>query len=306
MSERVRPPRLRPGHHVALVAPSGPVQPGALDRAVALLEGWGLLVRVGAHAGDRTGYLAGTDADRAADLTAAWRADEVRAVFCARGGYGAHRMVDLVDWAALGAAAPTVLVGSSDATALHEAVAAQLGLVSVFGPMPATDVLAGADPDAASAEHLRRTLFEAPATTLRPEPGAPGPLAGGSVSGPLVGGTLSLLAASVGTRWSVPATGAIAVLEDVTESAYRLDRLLTQLLRAGWFDGVLGVALGSWHRCGDDAVHTVVERLTPLGVPVLAGLPFGHARPQHSLPLGAGAVLDADAATLTVEPGALG
>lgn len=305
MTTRTRPPRLRPGDAVALVAPSGPVEPVALERAVALLESWDLRVRVGAHALDRDGFLAGRDEDRAADLTAAWCDPEVRAVVCARGGYGAHRTADRVDWARLRSAAPRVLVGSSDATALHEAVAHELDLVSVFGPMPATEVLAGTRPDATSAEHLRATLFESPRTVLSSEPGAPGPLVGGRVDGRLVGGNLSLLAAGVGTSWSLPARGAVALLEDVTESAYRLDRLLTQLLRAGWFEGVLGVALGSWHDCGEDAVHAVVERLAPLGVPVLAGLPFGHARPQLSLPLGAPAVLDADAGTLTVAAGAL-
>lgn len=279
-----------------------------MERAVALLGSWGLRVRVGAHALDRDGYLAGRDEDRATDLTEAWCDPEVRAVLCARGGYGAHRTVDRVDWDQVRAAAPKVLVGSSDATALHEAVGQELGLVTVFGPMPASPVLTGADPHGPSAEHLRATLFRSPAAVLVPEPAAPvagGRVVGGRVAGPLVGGTLSLLAAAVGTRWSLPAAGAIAVLEDVTESAYRLDRLLTQLLRAGWFDGVLGIALGSWHRCGEDAVHAVVERLAPLGVPMLTGLPFGHARPQLSLPLGAPAELDADAGELRVAAGAL-
>lgn len=305
MTGRTRPPRLRPGDLVALVSPSGPVEPVAMDRAVALLESWDLRVRVGAHALDREGFLAGTDDARAADFATAWCDPDVRAVFCARGGYGAHRTADGVTWAALRAAPPKVLVGSSDATALHEAVAVELGLVTVFGPMPATDVLAGDDPDDVSAAHLRATLMDSPETVLRPEPGGPSTVVAGRVRGDLVGGNLSLLAAAVGTRWSLPPRGAIAVLEDVTESAYRLDRLLTQLLRSGWFDGVLGVALGSWHHCGHDAVHSVVERLAPLGVPVLAGVEFGHARPQRSLPLGAPAVLDADAGTLTVEPAAL-
>lgn len=297
---RRRPRRLRPGDTVALVSPSGPVEPVAMQRGQTLLESWGLTVRVGAHALDRAGYLAGTDADRAADVQTAWCDPDVAAVFCARGGYGAHRMVDLVDWPALNRAGPCLLVGSSDVTALHEAVARHLDLVSVFGPMPATEILAGSDPDAASAEHLRATVLDAVAAELGLDADAPGTLAPGRASGPLVGGNLSLLAASIGTPESVPAAGAIVVLEDVTESAYRVDRLLTQLLRTGWFDGVRGVALGSWLDCGDDAVAVVGERLAGLGVPVLAGLPFGHGRPQLSLPLGADAELDADAGTLVV------
>ena len=297
---RRRPPRLRTGDTVALVSPSGPVEQVAMQAGQALLESWGLTVRVGAHALDRDGYLAGTDADRADDLQSAWCDPRVAAVFCARGGYGAHRMVDLVEWPALRRAGPCLLVGSSDVTALHEAVARHLDLVTVFGPMPATEILAGADPDTASAEHLRATVLDAVAAELHINADAPDALAPGRATGPLVGGNLSLLAASIGTPESLPAAGAIAVLEDVTESAYRVDRLLTQLLRTGWFDGVRGVALGSWLDCGDDAVAVVGERLAGLGVPVLAGLPFGHGRPQLSLPLGADAELDADAGTLVV------
>ena len=185
MTPRTRPPRLRPGDVVAIVSPSGPVEASAMERGVALLESWGLRVRVGAHALDRDGYLAGRDADRAADLVDAWCDPEVRAVVCARGGYGAHRTADLVDWPRLRSAAPKVLVGSSDATALHEAVACELGVVSVFGPMPASPVLTGSDPHAPSAEHLRATLLVSPETVLRPEPGALGAVSGGRVGGPL-------------------------------------------------------------------------------------------------------------------------
>jgi muramoyltetrapeptide carboxypeptidase len=120
-----------------------------------------------------------------------------------------------------------------------------------------------------------------------------------------VGGTLALLASTIGTAESRPGGGGIVVLEDITEPAYRLDNLLTQLLRSGWFDGVRGIVLGTWVDCGDDALDTVSARLETLGVPLLAGLPFGHGVPQLTVPLGVEGELDADAGTLTMAVPAL-
>ena len=127
----------------------------------------------------------------------------------------------------------------------------------------------------------------------------------GTARGVLVGGTLALLAQCVGTPEHRPATGGIAVLEDVAEPAYRIDGMLTQLLRAGWFDGVAGVVLGTWERCGPDVVDVVVERLRPLGVPMASGLAFGHGRPQLTVPLGVDAVLDATGGSLVLDRPAL-
>ncbi len=291
-----------------MVAPSGHIVEERLARGRAVIESWGLEVTVGEHVLDRTRHHAGTDEARAADLLAAWCDPSVSAVLVARGGSGAARLVDGLDWAAMRTAAPKVLVGFSDVTVLHEAVAHHLGLTSLFGPMPASDVFGGADPDLATADHLRRTLFE-PETvqTIGPDmPGSPGstvPHVSGRATGPTVGGTLALLANTVGTAESRPAHGCIALLEDVAEPAYRIDSLLTQLLRTGWFDDVAGIVLGSCTDCGDGAVDTVVERLSGLGVPLVSGLPFGHGRPQLTVPLGVEAELDADSGTLTfIEP----
>jgi muramoyltetrapeptide carboxypeptidase len=123
---------------------------------------------------------------------------------------------------------------------------------------------------------------------------------GGRARGVLVGGTLALLANTVGTPEHRPARGGLAVLEDVAEPAYRIDSMLTQLLRTGWFDGVAGIVLGSWRDSGPGAHDTLVERLAPLGVPLVSGLPFGHAVPQLTVPLGVVAELDADAGSLTL------
>ena len=305
MSSAVRPPRLAVGDRVAVVAPSGPVDPARLDRGCALLRSWGLDVAAGAHAlaraGSPLGYLAGADTERAADLQRAWTNPQVAAVLCARGGYGASRLLPFLDWDAMRAAGPKVLLGSSDITALHDAFAVELGLVTLFGPMVAAEVVAGESPDPDTVEELRRALLSPDTAMDLTGPEARTVVAGGA-EGTLVGGTLALLAASVGTPFARPAREGIVVLEDVGEPGYRLDRYLTQLLLAGWFDGVRGIALGSWVDCGADAEDVVIERLTPLGVPLLAGLPLGHGRPQLTVPLGARAHLDADARALSVSP----
>jgi muramoyltetrapeptide carboxypeptidase len=299
-----RPRRLGRGDRVAVVATSGPLDETRLARGVATLESWGLEVVVGEHALEARRHLAGPDAHRAADLQRAWCDPEVRAVFCARGGSGAARLADRLDWTAMKEAGPRVLVGSSDVTVLHQAVANRLGLATLFGPMVATEVFGGDTPDAATDEHLRATLFE-PQRVRELAPGGLRCEVPGRGRGVLVGGTLALLANTVGTPDERRAGGGLLVLEDVAEPAYRIDSMLTQLLRTGWFDDVAGVVLGSWTDCGAAALDTVVERLVPLGVPLATGLPFGHGAPQLTLPLGVEAELDTGAGTLTVRAPAL-
>lgn len=301
----VRSRRLVPGDTVAVVAPAGPVPAERLDAGLSVLRSWGLEVREMPHLRGRLAslpHLAASDAERAADLMAAWTDPEVAMVVAGRGGYGTQRLVDLLDWPAMAEAGPKVLLGFSDVTALHQAVAGRLGLSTLHGPVVTS--LGGADDDAR--EHLRRMLF-APETTLvlTPRPGEA--LVAGRAVGVLVGGNLALLAADVGTASARSAEGGIAVLEDVGEPAYRIDRLLTQLLRAGWFAGARGIALGGFQGCGDDrSLRTVFEdRLAPLGVPVLSGVPVGHAEHNLAFPLGVHAVLDAVAGTLTLREPAL-
>lgn len=304
LSPGLRPPRLRPGDAVAVVAPSGPVPPERLEIGLAVLRSWGLEVREMPHVRDThpvQSYLAGTDAARAADFTAAWLDPDMRAVLCARGGYGAHRMVDLVDWAALREAEPKVLVGYSDVTALHEAVAAELGVVTLHGPMPSTrDFLdfPGAQ------EHLRATLFE-PETVQELWRPTAHVLVGGTATGVTTGGCVSVLATSVGaTSFEGTTRGGIVLLEDTNEAAYRLDSYLTYLRRAGWFDGAVGIALGSWADC-EPAEPVVTDVLGDLGIPILGELGFGHGEDPVTVPLGVQATLDADAGTLSLSTPAL-
>jgi muramoyltetrapeptide carboxypeptidase len=293
---------------VAVVAPSGPVAEERLSAGLDILRGWDLDPVVAPHTLDRHPdfpYLAGTDADRAADLQAAWCDPSVSAVLCARGGYGVQRMVDLLDWDAIRAAGPKALVGFSDITALHEAFATRAGVVTLHGPMAA-----GVDfiKNTRAQDHLRATLF-APETvrTIRAAEGSTA-LLPGRARGVLLGGCLCLLAAELGNPHARPsARGALLCLEDVGEENYRLDRYLTQLLRAGWLDGVAGVVLGSWAECEpyDKVRALLVDRIGGLGVPVVEEFGFGHGEGALTIPFGVTAELDAEAGTLTLDEPAL-
>ncbi|MCX4884971.1 MULTISPECIES: LD-carboxypeptidase [unclassified Streptomyces] len=302
----LRPSRLAPGARVAVVAPSGPVPEERLQAGLDVLRGWDLDPVVAPHVLDRHGefgYLAGTDTDRAADLQGAWCDPSVAAVLCARGGYGAQRMIDLLDWEAMRAAGPKVFVGFSDVTALHQAFATRLGLVTLYGP-----AAAGVDfiKNTRSQEHLKATLFAPESVRTIASGGAA--LVAGRARGVTLGGCLSLLASDLGTPHArAGARGGLLLIEDVGERAYRIDRTLTQLLRSGWLDGLTGIVLGSWERCGPYAElrPVLVDRLAGLGVPVVEEFGFGHCEGASTLPLGVAAELDAEAGTLTLDQPAL-
>ncbi|GLW54430.1 S66 peptidase family protein [Kitasatospora phosalacinea] len=286
----LRPPALRPGDAVAVVSPAGPVEPGRLAHGVEVLESWGLRVSVMPHAAaSHLGHLAGRDADRAADLQAAWTDPRIAAVLCARGGYGCQRTADLLDWRALAAAAPKPLVGFSDVTELHRLFAARLGVATLHGPMVAT----GAFAEPRSAAHLHQVLFAPETVRELPLHGA-APVVG-RAEGVLAGGNASLLASSLGGPGPVVPDGCLLLLEEVGEEPYRLDRILTQLRRAGVFAAVAGIVLGDFTDCGPPAAVAGVlhDRLAGLGVPVAAGLPAGHGRVQLTVPLGVRAELTA-------------
>jgi len=250
-------------------------------------------------------YLAGADADRAADLQAAWCDPTVAAVFCARGGYGSLRTMEHLDWTAMAAAPPKILVGSSDTTVLHTMLGARCDVVTMFAPMPATEAFAGGrvDQPTSAAERLRRVLF-APEGELVLRGPAAETLTGGRCAGVTVGGNLSLLVSQLGVPGlPPPPPAAIALIEDVGEAPYRIDRLVTHLLHAGWFDRASGIALGSWDQCGGDPAgvrRVLTDRLGGLGVPMIWEHGFGHGHDQLTVPLGVAAELDADAATLTL------
>jgi len=302
----IRPPALRPGSRIALVAPAGPLAEGAVDRAIGRVREWGFEPLPGAHVRKRHGYLSAPDADRADDLNAALRDDSADAVWCLRGGYGVMRILPRVDWDAL-ARRPRAVIGFSDITALHLGIQ-RLGIVSFHGPHPATQEL-----NDFSRDGLLRALTNADAPGLLPFPAGAPPAAaitGGVAEGRLVGGNLSLVAATLGTPYAIDGRDAILFLEEVGEAPYRVDRLLSQLLLAGVLDGVAGIALGGFTETGDESAGPTVldvlhDRLGGLGIPIAHGFPFGHVDDNWTLPVGARARLDAGAGTLVVIEGAV-
>jgi len=238
-------------------------------------------------------YLAADDHGRAMDLTAAWSDSEVAAVWAARGGYGAQRMADLVDWPSLRVAGRKPFVGFSDVTALHARLGRELDQVTVHGPVLGS---AGQFDDEASVAALRGLL-------MGRGPGAGTVLVGGRSSVPgvgqgrLVGGNLSLIAADVGVE-PPPEVSSIAVFEDIGEDGYRIDRMLTQLLRSRWFDQVRGVVVGEFRPVPGAAPDSsglaaavIADRLAALRIPVLADAPVGHGSRNLALPLGAAVTL---------------
>jgi len=302
-----RPKTLREGDLVALVAPSGWVREERVAAQVRVLESWGLRARVGARALHRHTFLAGTDGERLADFNDALRDPEVRAIWCLRGGYGAQRIADDLDFAAA-RTDPKLIIGFSDVTALHLALWCAAGLPTVHGPTASYPEPGAAGHTEAGARHALTTdepVVVGADRTLAAETFAV--RTRGRASGTLLGGNLTVLATSVGGGHRPDLTGAILLVEDVTEEPYRLDRYLVQLRRAGWLDGLAGVAVGQFTACADpDGRATVpavlAEHFGALGVPVLGGLPIGHGTAQTAVGLGVPAILDADAGTLTVEP----
>ena len=293
---------LAPGSQIGVIAPAGPVEAERLMQVGALFDAAGYRYRLYPGCAERSGYLAGPDETRLADLHQALVDDDIDAIHCIRGGYGCLRLLDRVD-AALVRRKAKLLIGYSDITALH-ALWGRAGLASLHAPMAASDiVLPGREPDRdALFELLQRGLRAGDmlAPALDPAPREAGLHVGGRCEGRLVGGNLSLVAALLGTPWAWPPQDAILFLEDINEERYRIDRMLTQLRLAGVLDAVRGFVIGSFTESATP-VPLLRQMLGALGKPLLAGWPSGHGTPNRPLPLGLPVVLDADAGMLTMQ-----
>jgi muramoyltetrapeptide carboxypeptidase len=293
-----RPPALRPGDRVAVLSASSPANQAELAVGLDVLRFAGLEPVVFPSAtdgGSMRRYLAGDDNLRAGDLCAALTDPSIAGVIFATGGYGAQRTLAAIDWDGLDGLSPKVLAGYSDVTAILEAFAARLGWASLHSPM----VTSTGGPY--SFGSLLRALMrpEDARTTQYP---AAVTLAGGTARGITLGGNLTLLSSSVGTDTSLPARGGILLIEEEHEEKYRVDRMLTQLRRSGYLDGVAGIIGGTFTDCGEPALieEILAERLGDLGVPLIAWANVGHGGHQQVYPIGVAAELDADAGTLVL------
>lgn len=314
----IKPKRLRQGDTIGIIAPaSAAASPEAFERSAAALERLGFKARFSAHVRRRHGFLAGSDAERAADVMSLFTDEKVDGIICLRGGYGTARILPLLDFEVI-RQHPKVFVGYSDITTLHAALLTKAGLVSFHGPM-LEGALAQPQCPEFTWQSLRKTIMEPlPAGPLSAGSGVKTAVTihGGRASGELIGGNLSVLVTALGTRWEPVFAGKILFLEDIDEKPYRCDRMLTHLLNAGVFGQVTGVALGIFAECldakagqGGEYRQTVedvlAERLGGLGVPVVRNLPFGHVSLNATLPVGIQATLDGDAAELIVDAAAV-
>ncbi|MEE9607783.1 MAG: LD-carboxypeptidase [Myxococcota bacterium] len=296
---RLRKPRaLRPGATLGIAAPGAAVDRDQLEAGEALLHEAGFRTRRRDDILAREGYLAGSDTRRAAELMELVSDPRVDAIVCARGGYGCDRIIPALDAGKVRAAAKP-LVGYSDITALLLWQRRRAGLMGFHGPM----LDRGAD--------LDRAALEALLGQLRGDGALPYVLrgvgrGGGRADGRLVGGSLTLIASSIGTAWEVDTRGAILLLEDRGERPYRVDRMLQQLCGAGKLAAVAGVGIGDFSTCVEThgespSADAVIEQtLRPLGLPLVSGLSFGHLRANFAWPVGARATIDGEAGELRV------
>lgn len=302
----IRPEPLCSGDWVALLCASSAMPEDRLETSIAAVRALGLepVVYPSCYYANRHGYFAADDAQRAKDLQDAFADPAIRGIICIRGGYGAGRLLPMLDWQEI-ARHPKPLFGYSDVTALHIALQQCCGLVSYHAPMPSTEWCDGLDPF--TEKHLRRALFGG-LTGPMDMGGQVETLVPGTAVGPLCGGNLSLVCDSLGTPWEIDTRGRILFLEDIGEHTYRVDGMLTQLRNAGKLDDCAGVLLGAWTDCTPEKPERTLtlaeifeEVIVPAGKPVLAGLACGHVLPTMSLPLGAMARMDAGARTLEVD-----
>ena len=310
-SAPILPGRLAPGDTVGIVAPASATFQ-SVDIAIAResLEALGLTVRIGRHVLSRHGYLAGADADRAADINAFFADDSVRAVVPIRGGWGSSRVLPHLDYDLI-RRNPKVVVGFSDITALHMAIHAKTGLVTFHGPNGMGRW------DEWSLDYFKRVLFAGEAVTManptklsdrnalaqtehRVQTITPG-----TARGRLLGGNLTVLTAILGSPYVPSFDSAILFLEDVGEDLYRVDRMFTQLKLAGVLERIRGFVFGTCAECepGEGFASLTLEEIlgdhiTPLGIPAWFGAMIGHQMPQWTVPVGAEAEIDAAKGTI--------
>lgn len=307
----IKPRRLKAGDTVGLITPSSAQwDRTAIDILIDSLTALGLKGKLGKHISDRRGYLAGRDEDRAADLNAMFADPEVDAIHCIRGGWGAARLLPLLDWQTI-AKFPKVIVGYSDITALLLSLHAKTGLVTFHGPN-------GDSPwNSFNLDWMKRVLWNAERAafanlketddTLVPVKNRTRTLTRGRARGRLLGGNLTVLTTIIGSGYLPDFKDCILFLEDVSEEPYSLDRMFTQLKLAGILGQAKGVVWGTCDKCTPGAgfgsltiADLLDDHIKSLGVPAFSGAMIGHVSRQFTLPLGVQVELDADAAAMTM------
>ncbi|MFN6570306.1 LD-carboxypeptidase [Dendronalium sp. ChiSLP03b] len=296
----LKPSRLQVGDTVGLIAPAGVFEPKYIEVVKQYLKELGLKAKLGAHILDRYGYLAGKDADRAADVNAMFSDRSVKAIITVRGGWGCNRILPLLNYPLI-RSHPKIIMGYSDITSLLLAINARSQMITFHGPV-ATSTWSPFMLD-----YLKRILFDGEAVTMqnintsevRVEAIAPG-----KARGKLVGGNLSVLSAMVGSPYLPSWYKSILFVEDTNEDIYRVDRMLTQLKNAGILNQISGFIFGQCTDCslGDEPSFTLMQvlqdHILPLSIPAWYGSMIGHIKDKFILPIGLEVEIDADTGTI--------
>ncbi|MDQ3635272.1 MAG: LD-carboxypeptidase [Acidobacteriota bacterium] len=306
----IKPKRLKIGDTVGVIAPASGVSEEAFEKGLQNLAEMGFKTKVGKYAREQNGFLAGTDKERLHDLHWAFTDKEIKAVWCVRGGYGTSRLLADLDYKLI-EKNPKIFIGFSDITALHLAIYKRTGLITFHGPNAASNY------SDYSKKHVLEPLMnptEKYVINLPEVPEGQDPelyktitITKGKCRGELIGGNLSLLVALAGTQYGLErARGNILFIEDVSESPYRVDRMLTQLRDSVNLRTLAGIAIGVFTKGDPDPakpsqtlLEVLQERLGDLRIPVMYGLSFGHIRNNFTLPIGIKAEMDTEDSTLT-------
>ena len=293
----LRPKPLKIGDTVGLIGTSSPTDSDRIEPSIKALEDLGLKVILGESCYASHGYLSGKDELRAKDINEMFRNPDIKGVFCIRGGYGAARLLDLIDFEII-RANPKVFVGYSDVTALHIAINQMCNLVTFHGPMPSTELCKGID-NYTMEYYLMNIFGDKPLGLIQaPSTMEIRTLVSGYCEGILTGGNLSLVASSIGTKYEIDTKGKVLFLEEVDEEPYRVDRMILQLKQSGKLDSAAGIILGYFTNCIAEeperslSLREVFEELiVPLKKPTIYNFPCGHTLPTVTLPLGAKVII---------------
>jgi muramoyltetrapeptide carboxypeptidase len=304
----IKPARLVKGDTVGVIAPASPPEQVNLERALPFLESLGLKVKLGNNLYNTNGYLAGTDNKRLEDLHEMFTDKNVKAIFSACGGYGTARLASAVNFELI-RNNPKILWGYSDITFIHNAIHKETGLVTFHGPMLSSDIgKADAHP---LSKQLFNQLFQPTEMIYNEEISALDTMIEGTAEGTLIGGNLSLLVSTLGTRFEVETKDKLLLIEDVNEEPRAVDRMLNQLLMAGKLHDAAGILVGDFNNCVPErqqslSLDEVIGHYIKLaGKPALSGFKIGHCSPHISVPLGAHAELNANQKQVKIQPGVM-
>ena len=296
----IKPKPLQQGDRVAIIAPASPVDKTLIDKCVGSLKDLGLEVVVGTSCLSEHGFLSGTDDIRANDINRMFADKNIKGIFAIRGGYGCARLLDLIDFKII-KKNPKIFVGYSDITALHIAINQKSKLITYHGPMVSTELIKGLDEY--SADYYKRFLFskEKINEIFNPVGCNLEIINDGIASGQLIGGNLSLVCSSLGTKYEINTKNKILFLEEVDETPYKVDRMLLQLKQSGKFKDATGIILGAFTDCIASSNKKSLsleevfnEIILPLKKPTISKLVCGHCLPTLTLPLGSKVILDAN------------